>query len=89
VLLEESEATLQLECPELGKFLYTLALNSTQPGPERVLTFNVPLGSRDMQPFRFFHYLNDKAEYRCSFENKAQQQGFESEPSVVGHAAGT
>lgn len=84
---EQKAATLSLESAELGMFPYSLRLGGTRPGPERPLQFNVPLGSKDVQPFRFFHYLNDKAEYSCTFENKGEG-GFESEPTVVGHAAG-
>lgn len=87
VVEEEKAATLALQSAELGTYMYALKLGGTRPGPERPLQFNVPLGSKDVQPFRFFHYLNDKAEYACTFENKGEG-GFESEPTVVGHAAG-
>eukprot|EP00854_Cymbomonas_tetramitiformis_P000766 gene766-1240_t len=87
VVAEEREVMLTLTCPELGDYVYKLVLQSTQAGVERSLTFNVPLGSRETQPFRFMHYVVTKAEYACEF-SKGGDAGFEVEPTVVGHPAG-
>merc|ERR1711998_600624 len=56
-------------------------------GNERGLVFNVPLGSKQVQPFRFMHYANARADYSCSFQKKGTS-GFECDPTVVGHPAG-
>eukprot|EP00898_Chlorokybus_atmophyticus_P005824 jgi/Chlat1/6242/Chrsp44S05765 len=87
LLASASDASLVCECPELGRYQYLLHLKGAPAGLERVINFNVPLGGRQTQPFRFMHYLNAKAEYACRFGNKGQS-GFEVDPTVVGHAAG-
>jgi hydrocephalus-inducing protein len=49
LLVSASEATLQIESPELGLFEWGLKLAGLSTNPERSLTFNVPLGSRETQ----------------------------------------
>lgn len=87
VLPGEKDATLTAVSHELGKFVFTLKLSATPPGPERALTFTVPLGSKQTLPFKFTHYLQKKAEYSCSFSSKGEA-GFECDRSVVAHPAG-
>lgn len=87
VVEEEKDVLLTLSSNELGKFPYTLRLSATAPGPEQALSFTVPLGRRQSQPFKFVHYLQKKAEYSCTFSSKGEA-GFECDKSIVGHPAG-
>ena len=76
----EETAKFTLSCEELGAFEWDLVLRGADAGLERVLTFNVPLGQRAVQYFRFQHYLDEKAEYECRFESG---DAFECEASVT------
>ena len=49
LLVGSSTAQLRLECAELGVYDWQLQLLGVQTNPERTLTFNVPLGSRETQ----------------------------------------
>ena len=64
---EATDASLKLESAELGLFEWGLRLAGLSTNPERSLAYSVPLGSRETQVFRFNHWLNDKADYKCSF----------------------
>jgi hydrocephalus-inducing protein len=64
LLVGEAEATLKLECPELGVYEWGLKLRGASTPPEKAITFNVPLGVREAQTFRFMHYLEEKADYK-------------------------
>lgn len=81
-----SEATLKLESAELGLFEWGLRLAGTPTNPERSLGFNVPLGGRETQVFRFTHWLDEKADYKVSFKssgtNTATGGAFTAPPTV-------
>jgi hydrocephalus-inducing protein len=65
---DPTEATLKVESAELGLFEWGLRLAGISTNPERSLAFNVPLGNRETQVFRFTHWLDDKADYKCTFK---------------------
>ncbi|KAG2489301.1 hypothetical protein HYH03_012133 [Edaphochlamys debaryana] len=98
LVVGSSEATLKLECPELGVFEWGLRLAGTPTNLERALVFNVPLGGRETQIFRFTHWLDEKADYKVSFKssgtNTATGSTFttaatvSAPPAVAGLAAG-
>lgn len=69
LLVGESTASLSFECAELGVFAYEVALQGVPTGPETGLAFGVPLGSSEVQSFRFRHWLPEKADYTCRFRN--------------------
>mgnify|MGYP001811241453 CR=1 FL=1 len=52
LLVGAADATLRLECPELGLYEWGLRLAGTAVNPERGLAFSVPLGGREAQVFR-------------------------------------
>ncbi|KXZ49496.1 hypothetical protein GPECTOR_21g722 [Gonium pectorale] len=69
LVVGSQEGTLRLECPELGAFEWALRLGGTPTNPERGLTYNVPLGAREAQVFRFTHWLEEKADYKVTFKS--------------------
>jgi hydrocephalus-inducing protein len=69
LLVGERTASVAFECAELGLFQYEVALQGVPTGPETGLAFGVPLGSSEVQSFRFRHWLPDKADYACKFRN--------------------
>jgi hypothetical protein len=75
LLVGACDATLKLECPELGLHEWGLKLAGAAVNPERGLAFSVPLGGRGAQAFRFTHYLQERAEYRCYFRSAAAGSG--------------
>ncbi|KAK9824158.1 hypothetical protein WJX72_008157 [[Myrmecia] bisecta] len=87
LLVGESTVMLRLTSKELGSYEYSLKLKGALTGPERSLTFSVPLGSSETQTYRFMHWLGEKAEYKCAFRNKGAV-GFECKPSVTPGPAG-
>lgn len=99
LVVGSSDALLRLECQELGLFEWALRLSGTPTNPERSLTFNVPLGGRETQVFRFTHWLDERAEYKVSFKssgsNVASGGAFTAAtsimapPAVAGLAAGS
>lgn len=64
LLVGEAEAVLRLECVELGVYEWVLKLRGASTPPEKAITFNVPLGARETQTFRFMHYLGERADYK-------------------------
>lgn len=64
-----AEASLKLECTELGLFEWTLKLAGLPTAPERPLAFSCALGSKETQAFRFTHWLEDKADYKVAFKS--------------------
>jgi len=87
VLVVEETSTLTLTCEELGTYEYSLKLKGSRAGPEKAINFNVPLGSKETQLFRFKHFLQAQTDYACSFVNKGES-GFECDSSVRAHRAG-
>ncbi len=87
LLVGSNEAVLKLESGELGLYEWGLRLGGAATNPERSLTFNVPLGGREGQLFRFTHWLDDKADYKVSFKssgtNTATGGTFTAPPSVA------
>eukprot|EP00955_Chlamydomonas_euryale_P115431 366348-Chlamydomonas_euryale.AAC.12 len=83
LLVGTSDASLKLECAELGVFEWKLRLAGTATVPERGLTFSVPLGSRATQVFRFTHWHADKADYKVTFRSGAKVPAFEAAATVV------
>jgi hydrocephalus-inducing protein len=91
LLVSESEATLKLESAELGLFEWKLKLAGLSTNPERSMTYNVPLGNRETQVFRFTHWLDEKADYKCSFKGSGEKAGasaFECVASISAPPAG-
>ncbi|GMH35419.1 hypothetical protein BSKO_03287 [Bryopsis sp. KO-2023] len=92
LVVGEASVPLTLRCPELGQYEYNLELKGVPAGPERSLTFNVPLGSLETQVFRFTHWLPDKCEYKCYFKRSgttaAPDSPFSVVPTVKAEAAG-
>ena len=70
LLVADENSTLVLTSEELGDYIYDMILKGVATGSERGMTFNVPLGSKEIQSFRFMHYPAEKAVYECSFLNK-------------------
>ncbi len=87
LLVSESEATLKIDSPELGLYEWGLKLAGISTNPERSLAFNVPLGSRETQVFRFTHWLEDKADYKCTFKAE-KASAFECVAQVSAPPAG-
>lgn len=65
-------ATLQSKCklisPELGEFVYLLNLTGLPSTIQRSMMFKTPLGTDDIQNFKFTHFLRKPAEYQCKIE---------------------
>jgi hydrocephalus-inducing protein len=87
LLVAETEAVLKVDSLELGLFEWKLKLAGLSTNPERSLAFNVPLGSRETQVFRFTHWLDDKADYKCTFKT-AKGSAFECLPVISAPPAG-
>ena len=87
LLVAASTAKLTLSCEELGVYEYGLQLAGTTAGPERTLTFNVPLGGREVQPMRFLHFVNAKTDYKIEFTGKGEA-GFSADPSITAQPTG-
>ncbi|PNG51688.1 Hydrocephalus-inducing, partial [Tetrabaena socialis] len=91
LVVASSEATLKLECAELGLYEWALRLAGTPTNPERSLAFNVPLGGRETQLFRFTHWLDEKADYKVTFKSSgtavATGGAFTAAASVTAPAA--
>jgi len=69
-LLEgQGKAKVTFKSAELGVFLYELALTAAPAGANRTMQFKASLGTSDTQTFRFFHFLPDKAEYKCTCDS--------------------
>lgn len=91
-----SEAALKVECAELGVFEWGMKLGGTPTNPERSMAFNVPLGSRETQLFRFAHWLDEKADYKVAFKSTGTNAGgafsaaasISAPPAAAGLAAG-
>ncbi|KAJ9512718.1 hypothetical protein QJQ45_019009 [Haematococcus lacustris] len=81
LLVGEQEAVLKLESTELGVYEWGLRLKGVPTIPEKVITFNVPLGGRETQVFKFRHLLDDKADYKISMASGTKTV-FEA-PAVV------
>eukprot|EP00775_Hariotina_reticulata_P008964 gene8964-9139_t len=97
LLVGTSDALLRLDSQELGQYEWKMKLTGVPTNPERSLAFNVPLGSRDTQVFRFMHWLPEKAEYKCSFRGSNNStaggvvsctQGFDAPAVITAPAAG-
>ena len=89
ILPVESETQLNIQSEELGSFPYLLKLKGVPAESEGRMTFMVPLGGKETQPFQFMHYANTKVEYTCKFASAGGESGFVISPSVTAHPAGT
>ncbi|EFJ42226.1 hypothetical protein VOLCADRAFT_67248 [Volvox carteri f. nagariensis] len=99
LVVGHSEALFRLDSPELGLFEWALKLAGTPTNPERSLAFNVPLGGRETQIFRFTHWLDERAEYKVSFKSSGTHvaaggaftaaASVVAPPAVAGLAAGS
>jgi len=83
LLVGESTASLSFECAELGLFQYEVVLQGVPTGPETGLAFGVPLGSSEVQSFRFRHWLPEKADYTCKFRNGGANGCFTVQSTVA------
>ena len=90
IVSEPADAVLRIESAELGLFEWKLKLAGLSTNPERSLAYNVPLGSRETQVFRFTHWLDDKADYKCSFKGSegGKPGAFECAASISAPPAG-
>lgn len=88
LLVGDKEATLNLQCADLGLFEYKLQLRGVPTGPERGLEFNVPLGSSETKRVAFMNWFEGKADYICTFQDKGAA-GFTTESKVPSLKAGT
>ena len=86
LLVGDHAATVSFACEDLGLYRYKVNLIGTTPPLDNSISFSVPLGARQVLPFRFMHYLNAKAEYSCKFQSDSD---FDIEVSkIVAFAAG-
>jgi len=54
---------------ELGDFVYLLRLSASPAGAERSMQFKASIGGKDVQTFRFLHYLPAATDYKCTTDN--------------------
>jgi len=59
------ETELLIKCTELGTYRYSLTLRATAAGTERSLNFKAPLGSSQVQTFRFQSFLAEGTDFIC------------------------
>ncbi len=67
---KDVDATLVINCKELGEYRYALKLFSAPTSSERSMAFRATLGRSQSQVFRFRHFSKEKSTtYKVSVEN--------------------
>jgi hydrocephalus-inducing protein len=68
LLAGQGSAKVEATCAELGTFVFDVAVKAAAAGADRSLSFRAPLGTTDVQTFRFNHLLADKADYKVTVD---------------------
>ncbi|XP_059164883.1 hydrocephalus-inducing protein homolog isoform X3 [Physella acuta] len=65
----ETTGRLELNCTELGQYMYDLVLNATPGVPEKPIYFKTGLGSSVVQVAKFLNFAKQKTDYTCKIDN--------------------
>jgi hypothetical protein len=68
LLSGQGSAKVEATCTELGTFVFDVAVKAAAAGADRSLSFRAPLGTADLQTFRFHHLLTEKADYKVTVD---------------------
>jgi len=68
LIIEEKEAVLTLENPDLGTFTYNLMLKGLKSTIQRSMHFKASLGAELIQAFRFTHFVKANTTYTVKIE---------------------
>ena len=64
-----ADAEVTITSDVLGTFPFALSLSSTQAGPERGVSFTVPLGTAETKHVPFMHFLESACMYSVKWKN--------------------
>lgn len=66
LLAKEEQSKVSLKSPDLGEFIYPLALKGVSPATvQRTMTYKTSLGSDIIQSFKFQNYCRKPTVYTC------------------------
>lgn len=65
---------LTLTNEDLGTLNYDLTLEGISTNTEKIMKFQVPLGSKQPRPFKFIHYCQKQTTYQCRIEKIGGKQ---------------
>ncbi|XP_055892829.1 hydrocephalus-inducing protein homolog isoform X5 [Biomphalaria glabrata] len=65
----EVTGRLELNCADLGQYLYDMVLNAQPSGQEKPIYFRTWLGSSVTQVAKFLNFAKQKTDYSCKIDN--------------------
>jgi hydrocephalus-inducing protein len=87
VVAETAFSDVVVESDVLGAWPFRLALSATAAGPERGVSFTVPLGSAETKKVTFAHFLDEPAAYDVRFRGGGGNGAFVSAATHQAQAA--